>query len=373
MNEKKVNKRQQCKWTILDPKQKMFRFIILGIALTVSIWSCQTDPYGEKWVGDNTFTICQYLENNKDEYSKAYKLLNEGKMLSALCGYNPYGEDFTLFLPTNEALDQFILQSPDYSDFDQLLKDTGFIFRLSRYHILKKRVHTDQFPDGALYDSTFTGQRLAFAFYDDGDNQIIKVNDEVPIVIPNLKMSNGYIHVVSKVLQPVEISGYDWLQEQEGFSILAGAMEASRIKYSMWWHQYTILAEHDSVYQRKGINSVQDLIKRVGTPGKSASDKTNNFYKYVGYHFIGGEYYLNELRWGNHKYWTMGSKPLNIDVGYTIKINPGIDTYGIEISESGDTTVINYVRVDEHDYNNVTGTGPVHSIRDLLFFEPVPD
>jgi hypothetical protein len=78
------------------------------------------------------------------------------------------------------------------------------------------------------------------------------------------------------------------------------------------------------------------------------------------------------LEWGNNTYWTI-SKPLDIFVGSDIKINPGIDKYGITVSETGDTTEIDYVRIIWEDCNNMTQTGPVHSISDLLFFEPFPE
>ena len=97
-------------------------------------------------------------------------------MLNPLWGYNPYGDGYTLFLPTDEAIDQFIQQNEDYENFEELLMNTSFIYTLARYHTVKRRIYTDEFPDGALKDSTLTGERLTIGFYTDGDNQIIKVN-----------------------------------------------------------------------------------------------------------------------------------------------------------------------------------------------------
>ncbi len=96
-------------------------------------------------------------------------------MFSTLYAYNPYGDDYTLFLPTDEAIDNFIRQNKNYESFEALLQDTSFIYTLTRYHTIKRKVHTDEFPDGALTDSTLTGDRLAIGFYSDGENQIIKL------------------------------------------------------------------------------------------------------------------------------------------------------------------------------------------------------
>ena len=348
-----------------------FQLIVLLFVIT----SCNSDPYRSHFLGEqDIITIGQYLDENQEEYSKSYRLLIEGKMHSPFYGYNPHGEGYTLFLPTNEAIDKFIQESSEYASFEEMLQDTSFIYPLVRYHTLKSRVHTDEFPDGALWDSTFTGDRLAISFHPDGDTPLIKINNKVPIVKSNIELSNGYIHVISDVLHWVEISGYDWLQQQENYSILAEAMIRSGIKKRLWWNKYTILAEHDSIYHKNEIYNVEDLINRIKSPGSSISNKSNAFHKFVGYHIIGGEYYLNDFSWGSRKYWNLAtSSPLTIDVGLQIRINPGIDNFGYKIAESGDTTFIDYILPVWKDCNIKTGTGPVHSITDLLFYEPFPE
>ena len=347
----------------------MFLLTILSMVFT----SCKEDPHASNWFDEETLTICQYLDNNKEEYSKSYRLLEESKILNTLCGYNPYGDGYTLFLPNNDALDNYIQRNQNYNNFEEMLLDTSFIYSFVRYHVVKKRLHSDNFPDGGMMDSTLNGQRLTCGFYTDGDKQIIKINKVVPIVKPNIKMTNGFIHVISEVLEQKETSGYDLVQQQEGFSILAQAMELTGIKKKMWWNKYTILAEHDSIYNRNGIFSVQDLIKRVATPGKKLTDKFNSFYKFVGYHFIGGEYYLNDFNWGKSNYTTMASTPLSINVGHEIMINPGVEVFGYEITKSGDTIAIDYIRPIWEDCNIMTSTGPIHTISDLLFYEAFPE
>lgn len=345
------------------PNHIMIRFLILWIILSAVITSCESDPYGENW-DKNISTICEYLKTNQEEYSKFCRLLDEGKLFTALCAYNPYGEDYTLFLPTDEAIDHFIEQNQNYENFEELMMDTSFIYTLVRYHTLNKKVRTNDFPDGAIIDRTLTGDRLSVAFYTKDNNALIKINNVAPIIKPNLEMTNGYIHVISEVLQPVEVSGYEWLQQQDDYSILAKAMELSGIKYKLWMDKYTILAEHDSVYHRNGILNIEDLIGRVRT--------SLILYNFAAFHIIGGEYYLNDLNWGNNKYWTIGNEQLVIDVGDNIRIDPGSDNYGITISEKGDTTGINYIRPVWESCNIVTKTGPVHSISDLLISDHVP-
>ncbi len=356
--------------------QRSFRyaFMFLLIILSVLILSCKTDPHDSDWVDGDPLTISQYLEKNQEEYSKFYRLLTEGKLLGTLYAYNPYGEDYTLFLPTDEAIDKFILQNQEYGNFEDLVKDTSFIKMLTRYHTVNRKMNTDEFPDGALIDKTLSGDRLVIGIFTEGNNQLFKVNNLVPIVKSNLKMTNGYIHVISEVLEQAEISGYDWLQQQKDYSILAQAVKLSGIKSRLWWEKYTIIAEHDSVYRRNGINTVEDLIARIATPGMQLTNRSNAFHLFAAYHFVGGEYYLNDFSWGNKKYTTLATgNSLAIDVGTKIKINSGVDTYSYTNPNTGETMLIDYIRLVWENCNIMTRTGAIHSITDLLFYEPFPE
>lgn len=339
---------------------------------TFLLTSCDLDGNNSGWVGDEPLSISQYIEKNKKEYSKFYSLLDKSKMLNTLYAYNPYGEDYTLFVPTDEAIDQFISNNNVYHSFEELLADTAFIRKLTRYHTVSKRLHTDEFPDGALYDLTLTGERLVTGFYAEENKQVIKVNNTAPIIDANLEMTNGFIHVISGVLQQPVLTGYDWLQQQNGYSILAQAIKLSGVKSRLYWKKYTLLAEHDSIYRRNGINNVNDLINRISTPGMSISDKNNTFYLFAAYHFFNGIYYLNDFDWGLEHYNTLANKYLPINVGAEIKINQGIDNYGYSISNKGDTTIIDYIRPFWGHSNKLTTTGPVHSISEILFYEPLP-
>lgn len=345
------------------------KFFGLWVILLAIITSCETDQHSSQWGDENSFTISQYLNKNQQEYSKSYRLLVEGKMLNTLYAYNPNGNFYTLFLPTDEAIDHFIEQNQDYGSFEELVKDTSFCRRLTRYHTLNTKLHTYEFPDGVFIDSTLTGERLVASFFSMDNHQLIKINNLVPIIKANLEMTNGYIHVVSQVIQPVEISGYDWLQQHNEYSILAKAMELSGIKEKLSWNKYTLLAEPDSIYHRYGINNADDLVSRIATPGVPLTSKSNEFYQFTSYHILKGEYYMNELDWGSKKYPTLSEQLLTIIVGQHVKINPGVDTYGII---PGGTTGIDYIRPLAEGCNMLTRTGPVHSISDLMYYKKLP-
>jgi len=348
------------------------RFLSLWMILLAVMTSCESDQKSSTWADENTLTISQYLEKNQNEYSKFYRLLADGKMLPALYAYNPYGDDYTLFLPTDEAIDHFIQQDQNHGNFEELLKDTSFIKILTRYHTLNRKINTNEFPDGAFVDRTLTGDRLVANFSSIGDNQLIKINNIAPIIKPNLKMTNGYIHVISELLQQVDISGYDWLQQQKDYSIVAQAMKLSGIKKKLSWDKYTLFAEPDSIYHRYGINNVEDLISRIATPGVQLTATANPFYQFAAYHILKGECFMNDFYWGSNKYLTFSGQLITIVVGREFKINTGVDTYGMTVSESGESKEIDFIRPIPKGCNILTHTGPVHSISDLLYYKPLP-
>lgn len=334
--------------------------------------SCKTDTSAFSWFDESSSTISQYLEKHKGEYSKFYRLLVSGKMLNTLYAYNPYGNGYTLFLPTDEAVDRFLARHPQYKSLEQLAEDTTFVKILTRYHTVKKKLHTYEFPDGALVDSTLTRQRLVASFHALDNNQVIKINNTAPIIKSNMEMTNGCIHVISEVLLPAELSGYNWLQQQNGYSILARAMELSGIPKKLKWEHYTIFAEPDSVYHRYGIHTVEDLIGRFSTTGEPLNAVTNPFYQFTSYHILKEEFFMNDFPYGSSKYITLSDQLLNINIRQEIKINTGVDVYGTSISQSGDTTVIDYIRPITESCNLITRTGPIHAITDLMYYQPLP-
>jgi uncharacterized surface protein with fasciclin (FAS1) repeats len=350
----------------------MIRPLITWMMLSAAALSCESDRYGASWFEEEYYTIGEYLNKNQEEYSNSYRLLAESRMLGTLGGYNPYGEGYTLFLPTDEAINQFIQQHPEYTDIADLLQDTTFILSLTRYHTVNNYLHTNDFPNGALKDTTLTGERLTIGLYTEGNHPLYMVNNIVPIIRSNLEMTNGFIHVISGVLQPVEISGYEWLQQQDTYTILAQALELAGIKNRLWWDKYTILAEPDSIYERYGIHNIEELIERVASPGIPYSDRTNDFYQFAAYHIMRGEFYLNDLYLGSEDYRTLGNERVMIDVGLDIRINPGLVTYGTEITETGDTVVVDYIRLFMEECNMMTQSGPIHAISELLVDEAWP-
>ena len=343
----------------------MTRLLFISLILIAVTLSCEPGENEVPVFNNDVLTIGEYIKANKEQYSKSHQLLIEGEMLITLCGYNPYGDGYTLFLPTNEAIDQFVQQHPVYDDLEEMLQDTTLTKILTRYHTVNNRVHSNDFPDGALKYENLTGNRLTIGIYTKDDGPWYLVNNVAPIIQSNLKMTNGYIHVISEVLQEDSITGYEWLQQHDDYSILAGAMELVGFNKGLW-NKYTILAEPDSIYQKNGISGINDLIDRYATPGIPYTDNSNDLFQFTAFHILRNDYYLNDFNSGSNNYRTKAEQRVTIDAGIDIRILPGIDTFEIHISEAGDTTFIDYISPIMGGSNIRTYTGPIHPISGIL-------
>ncbi len=328
---------------------------------------------------DEDFTdIASYLEENQETYSRFYRIMLEGDLKHALSAYNPFGTGFTLFLPTDDAFDRFIQKSDDYSSFEELIGDRDYVRTLGRYHLVHTQLRTNEFPYGALPDTTATGDILTIGFSTNLDSTVYKVNSVAPVTEANLEMINGYIHVISEVLTPVNYTGFDWLTGQESCSILSGAIAAAGLADTLGFYRttgsgqlvknkYSILAEPDTVFHRHGIHSLDELIEAYATPELELTDPDNQFYQFAAYHILEGSYFLVDLD-VSRNYNTYANAPVRILTGLELKINPGVDTFRMEISENLDTTYINHIGLYYQESDNISKNGPIHLLDQVMEF-----
>src|SRR4030042_3630532 len=357
----------------------MIRIIPVILLITTLLLSFDRND-NKIFYQEKLLDIAGFIEENEDQYSRFYDIMTVGKLTDPLSAYNPFGNGFTLFLPTNEAFDKYIQNSNRYSSFNELLQDIDFVRVLGRYHLVNAMLHTNEFPYGALPDTTATGDLLTIGFSSNLDTTVYKVNNLSPIIIANLEMLNGYIHIIGEVLEPVNYTGYEWLTQHAGYTILSEAFKITGLKDTLGLYRlsgnnqlvknkYTIFAEHDSIYARYGIHSIDDLINKYSTPGMELTNSDNDLYQFAAYHILEGSYFLDEFE-GKRNYNSYANYPLSISAGLDICINFGADTFAIQISGE-DTTIINYIRLYYQESNVLTKNGPIHVITDVMeLFKP---
>ena len=353
---------------------------ILLAAGAVFIVSCKKSTLETGFFDEDVLSIATFLENHQDEYSRYWQVMQASGLYHTLNAYNPHGDGFTLFLPTDDAFERYIQQDDRYDKFEDLINDSEFLWLLSRYHLVNRSFLTTEFPYGALSDSTATGDFLTIGIEVLEDSSRYTINNSAPVIIYDIETTNGYIQVIDEVLEPILYNSYEWLANTEGYSILSTAFEITGIKDTMDIFRlspsgqrvkngYTVFAEHDSIYQRNGIFTFDDLVDQVHTPGYELDDPDGGLYQFAAYHLLEGRYFLDAFE-GNSNYNSYAVYPVAISAGIDIRLNPGVDSFRLEISGS-DTLLINYIGVFYQESNVNTKNGPVHFITEIMeLFQP---
>lgn len=349
---------------------------IIGLIIAGGIFTSCDDTEAEINFKDQAkYSVNDYIVAHKTQFSDFLRLLQKSGVDKIISAYNPYDLGYTLFLPTNEAIAAYIQQSGKYNSLDDMLEDTEFVEAFCRYHVVSKAYITDDFPFGAFSAYTLSGDLLTVSFIANNDSSYYNINNQAPVVFSNIETSNGYIHILGKALKPVVYTTYDWLELNEGYSIFKQAVDVCglkellsvNIKLSVYnSYPFTLLLEHDSVFEKQNIKSLQDLQNLV-SPGKTNyTDPLNPLYNFVTYHMLTGNYFLDDFEKSSTNYNTYSDIPLNINgTGVDIMVNKAKEVFDTLIVGT-DTTIIDYVGVN-YDYSNVlTNSGVVHFVDQVL-------
>jgi len=327
--------------------------------------SCRKDVPDLGWVDEEVFSMGSYLEDESygSRFTRFLALAEITNNLDAMKAGNPEGTGYTCFLPDDRAFDLFLENSTIYNSFDELLSDTAYCLELVRYHIVESQSRQSELPLGGLPDRTISGDFLTIAFRITADSSIYLVNGRAEITGPVIEGTNGIMHVINQVLVPVQTGSYEWLATHPETQIFTELLEYTGIHEQLDKGDYTLLVEHDSIYQKAGISSFDDLRNSLDDPSLAPDDPENGLYKFAAYHVLKNIYFLDRFKSGNYP--TLSNSPVNIQSGLEILINPGADTFDIQISGS-DTLVTDWINPYILESNVSTKRGTIHFIDQVM-------
>lgn len=351
--------------------------IYIFLLLVIFLSSCFKDEILEAGFKDTyRMTIYDFLEQNKEEYSSFIAILEKGGIYKTLSAKNPEAAGYTLFLPNNTAVEEFIKGNSQFSSLNDLLNNQEYISALSRYHVLRKGIKSSEFPFGAFAETNLTDDYLTVSFIIEPDTAYFKINNQAAVIKANIEVSNGFIHVVQNVLSPVVFTSYEWLKQTPGYSIFKDAADITGIRSIMdinlkapgneFKLPVTVLVEPDRIYNKYGINSAEELAKAISPNDDNYQNVTNPFYNYMAYHVLTNRLFIDDFQGVSSNYNTFSEVPLLINgLGFDIAINKGkvvLDTF---ISGT-DSTFIDYIGILYDESNVLTQSGAIHFIDNIL-------
>lgn len=357
----------------------MKKIRLIGVGLLVAtlfagIRSCDPKDVEAGFEDLIGISIYNYIVENDSAYSSFLSILEAGGIDLTLSAYNPDGYGYTCFLPDNRAIDEFVEKVDQFSSLDDLLADTDFVQAFSRYHVVNLAIKSDNFPFGALPEVTLSGDILTMSFIISEDTSYYKINNQAPITELNVELSNGYIHKISSALEPITSTTYEWMELHDGYSIFKSAVDATGLKEVFDLNSrpedaddpFTLLLEHDSVYEARGISSFEELAEWISPDDDNYTEEGNPLYGFVSYHMIELSRFLDDFADAASNYTTYSEIPVNINgLGLDILVNPGKEIFDT-IIVGVDTTIIDYVGFDYDNSNVLTQSGAIHFIDQVL-------
>jgi uncharacterized surface protein with fasciclin (FAS1) repeats len=349
---------------------------IFGILLSVIAFSCTKEHVESEFKESLKLTIYDYLMENKEEYSSFIAILEKGGIDKTLSAYNPNSVDYTLFLPDNEAVNELIDQSTQFSSLNDLLNDQKYVSALSRYHVINSGIRTNEFPFGAFSDPTLSGNYLTVNFIIQSDTSYYKINNQAAVIKPNILTSNGYIHVVQNVITPVVYTSYEWIKQNPDYSIFKDAIDLTGIRPIIdnnlmepgkeYLQPVTMLIESDEIFNEFGINSVEDLVEMISPGNNDYKNELNPLYNFVAYHILFNRIFIDDFVGESTNYNTYSEVPLSVNgLGLDIAINKGKQVFDT-IVVGTDTTFIDYIGFLYNQSNLTTQSGVIHFIDRIL-------
>ncbi len=356
---------------MISKMKNMKNIIYLFLLSSIVVFnSCKEPDRIAGFEDAEQFSIYGYLNEHKEKFSDFILILESGGIDKILSAYNPNGTGYTLFLPSNDAVARFIASTEGITSVQDIVNDKTFSAAFSRYHVVNMEVHTQDFPFGAFSEPTLSHDYLTVSFVIETDTSYYKINNQAAVILPNIEVSNGYIHLIETALKPITFTTFNWLQQNSGYTIFKEALELTGTKSLLDFNlkdsknatAVTLLLEPDAVFQQRGINSVADLAAFVSPNNGDYSNPANPLYNFCTYHMLSGGRYINDFEGAATNYTTFSEIPLNINgMGNDILINPGKEVFEILISGI-DTTIINYIMFLYDESNITTQSGAIHII-----------
>ena len=353
---------------------KRIVYILSLIAVVAGFNSCKEPARVAGFEDAEQYSMYYYILDNKEEYSDFLSILEVGGLAKTLSAYNPNGNDYTLFLPSNKAIDNFIKNTEGISSINDILKNPAYAAAFARYHVVNMGVHTQDFPFGAFPEPTLSEDYLTVSFIIEPDTSYYKINNQAAVTFPNIEVSNGFIHLVETALEPITFTSYGWLQQNSGYSIFKGALELTGVKSMVDFNvkdfenitPVTLFVESDEVYKKSGINSVEDLAKYISPNNSNYTSITNPLFNYCTYHILTGGRYINDFEGAATNYTTLSEIPLNVNgLGNDLLINKGKQIFDTIISGL-DTTIVDYIGFLYDESNVTTQSGAIHLIDQIM-------
>ena len=260
--------------------------ILYLFAAASMLVACNNDLEDYAFAVTDDLPAASWLKENG--YSRWVDLLEYTGTFSTI---NLDRGNYTLFVPENGAVDQF-LAAHNYASIRNI--DADYAKLLVKYHtIAGKQYMQSDFSNDILPDTTATGDRLTVTFDATGEYY---VNDTAKITHFEIEATNATLYVINSVLVPITEYLGDRVAATSEWSIFNTLIKSTLNPAVLNGRTaYTLFVVPDEVFRAKGINNIDDLADMLAGPDATADEKDEALTRYAGYHLIRNSYSTNDL------------------------------------------------------------------------------
>lgn len=239
---------------------------LLALIFLLSFSACSDDD------DDSNNTPQESSISAKLASSSQYSLFSEAIDRSGLKALLDGEGSFTVFAPTNNAINSFI-NDQGYNSLDGLIQGLGAnAFReIISYHIMKGEKEWSAFQNG-YYSSIVQGNAKDSLRFFVESGSVLKLNATAEVMDANISARNGLIHGVNAVMQPLSL--YGLIEVNPRYSSLEAAIGLAdgnlRGQLSDESQSYTFFAPNNTAFdtvvaRTPGVSTLFEYVASLGT------------------------------------------------------------------------------------------------------------
>lgn len=302
---------------------------IFALLLTLWMGACSDEPDAANYYTFKGEMMSQYL-TSRPQFSQYAQIVERAGLMKLLSAYGTY----TCFAPTNEAVETY-LKERGLTSIDELTKED--CDTIARTHLVNNMFSTAQMGDGVLATANMNRRYIEISHGLDVDsNMVVYLNEDAHIlyVSQDDSVDNGIMQPVNRVLESSNRMIVDLMKLNPNISLFVQALKETGLADSLYkyrdeewnpapyprWNYtsdintesatvpeemlygFTVFAEPNSVYERYGISSLEELYAKAcelydpvypeDVNGEWHSfdqlkDRRNPLNRFVAYHILG--------------------------------------------------------------------------------------
>ncbi len=332
-------------------------FVLL---ITCALGACNDPLEDSVYRTSDVLMIDEYMEQN--QLTDFLSIIDKADYRGMLHAYGTY----TCFVPTNEAIGKYLKEVG--KTIDGLSKEEAM--NIVGYHVVNDTLATTDFVDGRLASANIAKQYIVTRTMADVHNNVyIELDRKAKIIKKDIKLGNGYIHVLDAMLGKSGKTVAENIQAlPDRFSFLKDLFSESGAYEKLGYQSvekeeapnyYTVFIQDNQTFIDLGIENRSKLLERLRANSPEVNNDDELIRNFVLYHVIDGRRYINDLMTASALNTLVSQQVLSFSMTKDVLL---INEYKIgQLNEEG-------VPVDrESEYSDVScANGVMHEVKGLL-------